>query len=224
MKYISNYNSFNENTISELDTLVNINSPKKLSIFLQKYNYKINYSSDNGLNKIRSIKNINCGDFGLTYEYKGFIYKLTYDKQSYLLARKLINKNYEHLVHVFDIEVLHNNVKSIYLIKMEKCWSLYPLMIAFLMKVNVKYFMSNDELMDKLSNNFEIKGLSEKATEHLKEVDIISQIRQMKKELQDSGLYNYRLDLNMGNLMIKNGKLCLIDFLMPRKRRNKKKK
>ena len=135
--YIKNWEIFNENE-KIVRELTAIDDSEELFDFLFKYRFKSNYDLNNEIGDIDLVNVIGGGEYGIVYEFNGYVYKLTFDKVSYLLARKLIGKKYKHLVDILDVEVMHNKVSSLYLIKMDKCTPLVPELQEFIEAINIK--------------------------------------------------------------------------------------
>ena len=227
MKYIKLFEEFKKNFDNLTYQLIMIQNGWDLDCFLNKNGFKPNYD----LNSTKGIEDweddieiIGAGSYGITYEFGGFVYKLTFDKSTYFMCRKLIGKKFIHLVDILDIEVMHNNSRSLYLIKMNKCEAIkYDFLREFIETVNLITFLNiceRPDVLTKFISDYYImgqpEGIAESMIEYLhNEIHIEKQFVELKKELKICGLDKYKLDLNPNNIMLKNGKICLIDFVHP---------
>jgi hypothetical protein len=91
---IKNWKQFNENINRDLEYLLQVDNGQELKDFFINSKY-INFDTKFNFDKLIVIDN---GSFGIIFTYAGDndYYKLTYDKNSYLLARKLVGKNFKH--------------------------------------------------------------------------------------------------------------------------------
>ncbi len=213
---------FNLDTESDtINNLIKIETNFELKEFLDKYGFKSNFTLNNEIENIRDIKIIGAGDIGLVYEYKGYIFKLTADKQSYLMSRKLIGKKFKHLVDILDVEVIHNKTMSLYLIKMNKCQPMPYQIRLFFENMVVSYLIQpeyEEHLNKALTTLYNSATVSNEVMRYLKKINIVKQLKEIKEELKIAGLDKYTLDLNLGNIMMKNNQICLIDFLQPKRK------
>ncbi len=228
MKYLKKFNEGYKQTI--IDDLININDNDDLIYFIDKYDFKSNFILNGEILDFKKIKIIGSGSFGLVYKYKNNIFKLTFDKNTYLMARKLIGKKFKHLVNILDVEVLHNKIKSLFLIKMEECFQLSEFLKAIFMDLNITYYIKHyiygnfnietikDEINRKILYEYEDDGeIKEKVINEIHNFKLYKQIEEIKQELIESVLSKYQIDNNVDNFMLnKQGELCLIDFIYPK--------
>lgn len=235
---IKNWKKFNENY--ELSKLLHINNGKDLKDFLLLHKYK-NVDNKFLFNKLIVI---DSGNHGLVFTYEGdnYFYKLTYDKNSYLLARKLVGKKFEHLVYIDDVDVITNNFTSLYIIKMEEC-ELLPevletifinfndIIIGYIrdMETNASDFSDEsnyddnytkeDAVYEVVKSLWEDETLSDEDWEYIENIDFFEQLKSLKAELKSLNFTKYYLDIHHNNVMVKKGtdNLCLIDFISPKK-------
>jgi hypothetical protein len=208
MKYLK---SFNENVIS--------NFRNKFLLYNLNWEELIDFLSDNNFdeNKINNLINLDNkflakGNGGLIYETNdNKIFKITSDKVEYNYARKLINKEFKHLPLIYDVDVISNNYTSLYIIVMEK---LKP-------------------LPEKLHNCLSIYGMSKHIKNYFRDLDLkfiqylfrnndceeyIQDIVELREELIQSKFdINGKFDFHEKNFMMKNNRLCLIDFLLDKR-------
>ena len=231
---------FNEGNCTELEILLQIDNGKELEEFFLYWKYK-NFDNKFDFNNLIIIDN---GSYGLIFTYAGKnqYYKLTYDKNSYLLARKLIGKNFEHLVRIANVDVITNNYTSLFIIEMEECVPIPESVHTVLENVNHeiisylrdtkseatdfqdksnfdKYYTKEHALASFIDYLWEEEKLTEEDMEYLNSIDLINQLAEMKLELQKCGFTKYDLDIHINNVMFRKNTtdLCLIDFLSPKK-------
>ena len=155
------------------------------------------------------------------------------------MCRKLLNKNFKHLVNIIDVEVIHNNIKSLFLIKMEECSPLPKTMRTLFINMGIAYrvkeYVAGNEnmngikskahrrLLDSYDNpkyysNYEdeISKFIELDMKFIEEINLFKQIEEIKEELIKSGLIKYKLDIsNLNNFMLSKGEICLVDIIYP---------
>ena len=232
---IKNWKSFNENINRGLEILTQIENGNELYHFLKGERFK-NYEAKLDFANFIYISN---GNYGLVFTYKNdnHVYKLTFDKNSYLLSRKLIGKKYNHLVEIIDVDVISSNNTSLYLIKMEKLKEI-PIVIDTIFselhhKINLFIKNAGDDFDGRLfpnenekerllemyiENLWEEDKISDMDLKYLKRINFISQISEMKKELQSTGLIKQNLDIHHNNVMMKGEDICIIDFIYPKEK------
>ena len=204
MKYLQ---TFEHQSYNELAELISIRGKRGLNLFLLKYKYK-NFNLN--LDDVREYKS---GSYGLILTFDDYVIKLTFDKGAYLLAKKLENKHFEHLVDVLDVNVIHSTYRSLYLIKMNKCEILNDYYINILDREGAfMYLHEGDESIIK-DINYIIKN--EYIATFFDNIDVFKELKDIRKELEISGLAKYKLDIHSHNIMLKNKKLCLVDFIYP---------
>jgi hypothetical protein len=234
---IKNWEKFNEN--NELPKLLEVNSGDSLKEFLTLHKYK-NVDTKFSFDKMIVI---DSGTSGLIYTYTGdnFFYKLTYDKNSYLLARKLVGKKLKHLVYIDDVDVIVNNVSSLYIIKMEECEFLpeaislifenyNDVIIGYIkdMETNPSDFSDESNYDENYSKENALKDiilflweddfLTDDDLDYLENIDFFEQLKVLKQELKSLGFTKYHLDIHYRNVMMRKNTddICLIDFLTPK--------
>lgn len=236
---IKKWKQFNENNDKELHHLLQIDNGSELKYFLYNCKYK-NFEKKFDFDNLIVINN---GAAGLVYTYSGEsdYYKLTYDKNSYLLARKLVGKNFHHLVSIKDVDVINNNYRSLYIIRMEECAPLTELLFTVLehlyeeiicymsdIECNItdfsddsnfdEYYTKEDVLDQLIKYLCEDDYIDSEDLKYLDEINLVGQLKEMKKELHTLGFNKLYLDIHHDNVMLKKdtNNLCLIDFLTPK--------
>ena len=208
MKYLK---SFNENVIS--------NFRSKFLLYNLNWDELINFLNDNNFDKSK-INNLTYldnkflakGGGGLVYETNdNKIFKITSDKVEYDYARKLINKDFKHLPYIYEVNVISNNYTSLYIILMEK---LQPL------PEKLNFCLGIYGLGDYIRNYF--RYLDAKYLVNLFEnndcEEYIKDIFELRGELIQANFdINGKFDLHEKNFMMKNNRLCLIDFLLDKR-------
>ena len=204
MKYLQ---TFEHQSYNELAELISIRGKRGLNLFLLKYKYK-NFNLN-----LDDVREYRSGQYGLVLIFDDYVIKLTFDKGTYLLAKKLENKHFEHLVDVLDINVIHSDYRSLYLIKMNKCGILNDFYKDILEREGAYiYLHEGDENIIK-EINYNIKN--DYIATFFDNKDIFNELINTRKELEISGLAKYKLDIYRNNIMLKNKKLCLVDFVYP---------
>ena len=217
MKYLKEYNEYTEKETKRhykdvlIDELIRVDNSDDLLNFLETYDFCEQFDSVFDHDDYDEFEIIGAGSFGLVVKFKNFIFKLTFEKNTYLLARKVLNKHYKHIVDILDIIVIHNRHSSMYIIKMNECKPLTP---------DLRYFFVKESLRNMILRINEIDNFldfpDERIYNYLHEINLKQQIIELRNELKDSGLIKYELDLNIGNIMMKNNEICIIDFIYPK--------
>ena len=84
----------------------------------------------------------------------------------------------------------------------------------------LRYFFYKESLRNMILRINEIDNFlnfpDEKIYNYLQQINLKRQIIELRNELKNSGLIKYELDLNIGNIMMKNNEICIIDFIYPK--------
>ena len=204
MKYLK---QFEHNSYDELSELINIKNKKHLLFYLNRYKYK-NFNLD-----LETVREFKSGQYGLVLIYDDYVIKLTFDKGAYLLARKLLNKHYVHLVDVLDIDVIHSDYRSLYMIKMNKCQNLNDYYKLLLEREGAYIYLNLGD--ETIIQNINANIIEDYDAPFFDNIDVEKELKEIRKELEISGLAKYKLDIYRNNIMLKNNKLCLVDFVYP---------
>ena len=227
---INKYSLFQEST-KQIEELISLNSGAELTEYLNKYKFKDFQSKIN----FNSLIVLNSGNYGIIFSHanESNVYKLTFDKNSYLLARKLIGKKFKHLIDIIDVDVISNNIQNLFLIKMEECLSAPQQIELIFLEINhdiIDYIKSDnpdvkydlDHIKFLIIELREKDILTEEDFKFVKDFKFEEQVKEIKEELMKSGLIRNSLDIHAFNIMLKKGTkdICLIDFITPKKLKN----
>jgi hypothetical protein len=143
------------------------------------------------------------------------VIKISFNKLDYDFARKLIDKNNNHLPKVYDIKSISNKALTMFIIVMEKCQPLPSKLKSYINihAQDIKYFFKtgDTEYLEPLEKDLKIL---------YKKYDLENQFFEINNEIKEAfgeDIFEKKaLDIHSGNFMMKGKNLCFIDIFTPK--------
>jgi hypothetical protein len=169
---------------------------------LYKFNTDVieKYNGDN--------KFIAKGNGGAIYKFDNKVLKITTDISEYICCVPMIGNEYDNLPNIYAVDKMSNKYIQIYVIVMEDLLQLNTKLRKILNNniTIINDFMNSDNVELKLNN------------EEDKKYNLFQQIHSIKKQAMSLKPKSYDFDIHIDNFMTKkNGNLCIIDFLLPKR-------
>ena len=196
---------------------------KKLLAFNLNWQEFIFFLQDNGFDvtkleelNVPSNSFLNKGSFGMVfYHGNDKVIKISFNKLDYDFARKLIDKNNNHLPKVYDIKSISNKALTMFIIVMEKCQPLPSKLKSYINihAQDIKYFFKtgDTEYLEPLEKDLKIL---------YKKYDLENQFFEINNEIKEAfgeDIFEKKaLDIHSGNFMMKGKNLCFIDIFTPK--------